>query len=138
MKNSLPFLDHQDASEGVKAFSEGVNLFSNQTPVCILFPRIKWHTLFFSVCICTNVLSFRSFYPSPHFELTKSPRPRQLLFVLLARWGSYHCKVTFPNKVRNLSYIVIGCFNRNPRWYKCPVQMLIWHIWCMDFKKLIL
>ena len=33
MKNSLPFLDPQDASKGVKTFSEGVSLFSNQTPV---------------------------------------------------------------------------------------------------------
>ena len=33
MENSLPFLDPKDASEGVKTFSEGVRLFSNQTPV---------------------------------------------------------------------------------------------------------
>ncbi len=33
MKNSLPFLDPQDAPEGVKTFSEGVRLFSNLTPL---------------------------------------------------------------------------------------------------------
>ena len=40
MKNSLPFLDPQDASKGVKTFSEGVSLFSNQTyiPASICVP----------------------------------------------------------------------------------------------------
>ncbi len=70
MKNSLPFLDPQDAFEGVKAFSEGVSLFSNQNPVfmfkchrhrlgksvhyaglVVYFPASSWRTLFFSVCI---------------------------------------------------------------------------------------
>ncbi len=144
-KNSLPFLDPQDASEGVKTFSEGVSLFSNQTPVflfkchhlgksvhyagwtsCIYFPASSWRTLFFSVCIlfCTNVLSFHSLYiwlklpqPQPLFLCSsmivsqsslltyQKSQASTIIIFLLARWGSYHCKITCLNIVRNLSYI---------------------------------
>ena len=56
MKNSLPFLDPQDASEGVKTFFEGVNLFSNQTPVFLF----KYHRL------GKSVHYERLVYISPH------------------------------------------------------------------------
>ena len=70
MKNSSPFLDPRDASEGVKTFfSEGVSLFSNQTPpfifqchslkvcslcrtCCIYFPASSWLPCSFQfVCV---------------------------------------------------------------------------------------
>ncbi len=81
MTNSLPFIDPQDASEGVKTFSEGVNLFSNQNPVfnfCLnvtvlksvfIMPDLSYNYIFthqvgvpcsFSVCIFVHVLSFHS------------------------------------------------------------------------------
>ena len=59
MKNSLPFLDPQDASEGVKTFSEGVSLFSNQTPVFLF----KCHRLGTFVHYAGLVVGL---YISPH------------------------------------------------------------------------
>ena len=76
MKNSLPLLDPQDASEGVRTFSEGVSLFANQAPVFLfkchglgksvhyVFPRIKLaYLVFFSLYYThVHVLSFHSLY----------------------------------------------------------------------------
>ncbi len=46
MKNSLPSLDPQDESEGVKTFSERVSLFSNQTYKFISPHQVAYLVLF--------------------------------------------------------------------------------------------
>ncbi len=83
MKNSVPFLDPQDASEGVKTFSEGVSFFLIKLQYfclnvtvsgslfimphllyIIYFRESSWRTLFFLVCIFLQM-----YFPSTLFIL---------------------------------------------------------------------